>query len=118
MFIIRTVFWLGIVVLLLPADRAGQQRLTHAASEAYQRAATFCDRNGATCVKAYETWTAFKAKASFGMELVSDVVFAKETAPEKSMVADDRKRQLPVRDTLQASDLAPAWRAPERRKSN
>lgn len=116
MFIIRTVFWLGIVVLLLPADKASQQRLTHAASEAYQRAASFCDRNGPTCVKAYETWTAFKAKAAFGVELVSDVIF--EKAPAKAVVDQRRPQATLVRDTLQPADLAPTWRAAERKKSN
>ncbi|KAB2851603.1 MAG: DUF5330 domain-containing protein [Hyphomicrobiaceae bacterium] len=115
MFIIRTVFWLGIIVLLLPADKAGQQRLTSAASEAYQRISTFCDRNGPTCVKAYEIWTSFKDKAAFGMELVGDVVFEK---PQANTQLEEKRRQPLVRDTLQQSDLAPSWRAAERRKSN
>lgn len=116
MFIIRTVFWLGIVVLLLPSDKAGQQRLTHAASEAYQRIATFCDRNGPTCVKAYETWTALKAKAAFGVGLVSDVVLESDKQSVTPAVAE-RRRQPIVRDTLQPSDLEPAWRAAERKRT-
>ena len=117
MFIIRTVFWLGIVVLLLPSDKAGQQRLTHAASEAYQRAATFCDRNGPTCVKAYEAWAAFKAKAAFGVELVGDVVFEKEKAPARAVLEERKPRPL-VRDTLRPADLEPTWRSAERKRTN
>jgi hypothetical protein len=117
MFIIRTVFWLGIVVLLLPSDKAGQQRLTHAASEAYQRAATFCDRHGSTCIKAYEAWNAFKAKAAFGVELVSDVIIRTEKVPARP-VLEERKRQPLVRDTLRPSDIEPTWRSAERKRTS
>ncbi|HRD75272.1 MAG TPA: hypothetical protein PK264_04950 [Hyphomicrobiaceae bacterium] len=73
MFLIRTAFWLAVVVMLLPTDEKKQAQLKAAAWDAAYRAATFCDRNGETCAQAGQIWVSFKQKLEFGARLTSDL---------------------------------------------
>ncbi len=124
MFMIRTAFWLGLVVLLLPTDKQQQAKLVSTASETVQRVATFCDRNEATCDKGAELWAMFKTKAEFGGRMAMDLINQRNDAPEPAIaavpagkpgVSPAALRTEPGRGTLRGTDLAPVWRgAPER----
>ena len=106
MFLIRTAFWLGLVVLLLPSDPQQQARLYNAAASAAHSAVTFCDRNAALCKTAGEHWAVFKTKAEFAGRMAVDL------ASEK-LLGDGKSAQPAVgevRDTLSEADRAPAWR--------
>lgn len=112
MTLIRTAFWLSLVVLLLPSDAHQQEKLYRTASDAVTHAATFCDRNRTVCTKGSDYWGAFKLKFEFGskllVDLVSERVFGSQrTAPMQSSVA-------PVSHTLTPNDVTPAWRGPSR----
>ena len=74
MFLIRWTFWIGLVVMLLPTDKAQQERLVQHASHAAHWAMTFCERNDATCVQAGQLWQTFQTKAQFGLEMASDIL--------------------------------------------
>ena len=56
MFLIRTAFWLALVVLLLPTDPRAQSDLMAKVSYAAHQAVTYCDRNHATCQRAKDAW--------------------------------------------------------------
>ncbi len=74
MFLIRWGFWVAVVVMLLPTDRAQQERLLKQASAATHWTMTFCERNPTTCTRAGEVWTVFQSKAQFAFAMASDIV--------------------------------------------
>ena len=108
MFLFRTVFWLSLVVLVLPTDAQQQARLYNTASEAAHHAATFCHRNAATCAKSAELWAAFRQKLEFGARMAVDIATERMNA---------QPAVQPVSGTLSPSDLAPAWRGPKPTRS-
>ena len=105
MFLIRTAFWLSLVVLVLPTDAQQQQKLYATASSAATQAATFCDRNRAICTQGAQYWAKFQKKLEFGTRMAIDLVSERITGnrPQQSAV-------LPVENTLSREDLQPAWR--------
>lgn len=107
MFLIRTAFWLSLVVLLLPNDPQQQAKLYQAASNAVTHAATFCDRNAQTCAQGAAAWASFKTKLEFGSRLAIDLA-TEQMSGKPAAVA-------PVADTLEPADRAPAWRNPRGR---
>jgi hypothetical protein len=74
MFLIRTAFWVGLVVLLLPTDETHQARLASQAQSALHWTWTFCDRNAQTCKTGQEAWATFLRKAEFGLTLATGMV--------------------------------------------
>lgn len=124
MFFVRMAFWLGLVVLLLPADERQQARLYGTASSTVERVTTFCDRNPKTCDTGAEFWATFVKKAEFGARLVRDLVGAAggsdDDATARMQPAGAKGRGDPranpaARDTLRPSDLQPGWRGPGQR---
>lgn len=73
MFLIRTAFWLSLVVLLLPTDPQKQAKLYSTASGAVQHVATFCDRNRSVCDQGAKFWSVFQAKLEFGSRMALDI---------------------------------------------
>ena len=106
MTLIRTAFWLSLVVLLLPADAGQQEKLYKTASTAATNAATFCDRNAAVCAKGTAYWGTFKQKLDFGAKLVVDVVSERVFGPSRTGTAS----MTPASNTLTPHDVKPAWR--------
>lgn len=111
MFLIRTAFWLSLIVLVLPTDAQQQQRLYTTASQAALHAATFCDRNQGVCAKGQQFWGIFQQKLEFGgrmaINLASERMFG---SPSRSVTTAAQ----PVKDTLSPADLQPPWRRPVR----
>jgi hypothetical protein len=116
MFLIRLMFWLGFVVLLLPADERQQARLYASAAAALERASTFCERNERTCAVGAELWASFLKKAEFGLRMAFDLAGSSARKDGDAAPARDAPRgrqQQPTvqtRGTLTPNDLAPAWR--------
>src|SRR5262245_41823699 len=111
MFLIRTAFWLGLIVMLLPNEQQQQAQLYKQVSESAHRVATFCDRNEGLCAQGSVYWAAFRKKLEFGAKLAFDVaserLFGVTQAPTASTVASTGNRP---HGTLQPADLVPAWR--------
>jgi hypothetical protein len=111
MFLIRTAFWVGLVVLVLPTDREQQARLYTAAVDSARHAATYCDRNQATCHQAGEYWAVFQKKLEFGARLAFDLASERMSgASSAPRAAEAPVPQEPSRSTLTPADLQPAWR--------
>jgi hypothetical protein len=124
MSLIKTAFWLGLVVLLLPTDQQQQARLMSTATAAVERATTFCDRNVSTCVLGAQVWATFVKKAEFGFHMALDLINKrgeKRDGPEPQVAAAkavpvgapmkvQTQPITPTRGTLQPGDLQPAWR--------
>jgi hypothetical protein len=120
MFIIRSAFWIALIIALIPSDPSQQAKMYQTASHAVHRAATFCDRNGAVCDTAQAYWGVFKEKAAVGARMLGDLVNERLTGPS----AADRaphvapremtpvlERSVPSSETLRPTDRAPEWRS-------
>jgi Family of unknown function (DUF5330) len=122
MFLIRSAFVVAVVIMLLPTDETQQARISGSAGAAAERAATFCERNAATCAAGTELWATFVKKAEFGARLAGSMVQdymkgdgrARPASVEavRSAPLDPSHRPQPARGTLTPGDIAPAWRGP------
>ena len=138
MFILRTAFWLSLVILLLPAEDppAGAQDAAYSgegltASNVISAAQTtindisgICTRSPDVCEVGGAALDVFVRKAKYGanrvMEMLSDEPAAGEmkaipAAPvERQATADDPEMlKTPAsQNTLKPEDMEPAWKAP------
>lgn len=108
MFLFRTVFWLSLVVLVLPTDAQQQAKLYQSVSAAAHQAATFCDRNREICAKGAEHWATFRSKLEFGARMAMDI--ASERLQGDGAARPGGAPVKPVSGTLTPHDLGPAWR--------
>ena len=74
LFLIRTAFWLIIIVLLLPTDERQRSEVYGTAQAAMNDVVTFCDRNPETCAKGKDAFGVFVQKAQFGARMLIDLV--------------------------------------------
>lgn len=119
MSILRTTFYLGIAVVLLPTDESQQSRLKERLSDVAQWTVTFCERNPGTCARGRELRETFSEKAEFGAKLVYAAVTAYVAGGDKSEpglrlpTSGEQSAPSPTsarHHTLTPSDLAPSWR--------
>jgi Family of unknown function (DUF5330) len=125
MFLIRTAFWLMIIVLLLPTDERQRAEVYGTAQAAVNDLATFCDRNPDTCAKGKDAFGVFVQKAEFGARMVMDMINSRGTAGQTDRApalpgSDDQPlfEQAPQagpygsQDTLSPDDRHDAWGGP------
>lgn len=122
-FLIRSAFWLSIVVMLLPTpdsmktpDGVGAAKAVSAASATMSDMGQFCARQPDACEVGSQALTQFGHKAQASAKWVYD--FLTEKLGDKTVVARQQKA-APVevdgsQNTLTASDTAPAFRGPVR----
>jgi Family of unknown function (DUF5330) len=120
-FLLRMVFWLGLVCVLLPSgsktpspeSNIDTGQAVTLASAAVSDVRGFCDRNPDACVAGGKVAVAIGHKAEAGARTLYDFIsatFAQKSAPAEKTSA----RTMTGRDhgTLTGPDVAPAWRAP------
>ncbi len=133
MLLIRTVFIVAVGIMLLPTDEAQQAKIAGTAGIAAERAATFCERNAATCAAGAEVWATFLKKAEFGARLAGNMIqdYMKSGGDSRQAAGGDAQRAQPLdpshrpgqgpaaaparavepgRGTLTPGDVAPVWR--------
>ena len=118
-FLLRTAFWLSIVILLLPADPArrdsarpqvGTLETLGVAQAAIEDARGFCARRPEACEAGSLALNSFGEKAQYGAKLIYEFLSDKfGEAPAKQTEAGER----PGRHTLTPTDVSPAWKASE-----
>jgi Family of unknown function (DUF5330) len=124
-FLLRVAFWLGIVVLLLPAapsqhsGQAGPLRASEAvsaASAAMSDMRQFCSRQPDACAIGSQVLSQFGLKAQSGAKMLYEFLndrlgaesgVAAGPGPEKASRASTANSS---QHTLTPADLAPAWR--------
>jgi len=74
MFLIRTAFWLLILVLLLPTDKDQQSQIYGTAQAAVSDMASFCDRNPQTCATSQDAFSVLAQKAQYGAQMLMGLV--------------------------------------------
>lgn len=70
MFLIRTAFWLLIIILLLPTDSRQQDDVYGTAQAAVKDVTGFCERNPDACVKGMNIFNMLMQKAQFGAHVL------------------------------------------------
>lgn len=128
MFLLRAAFGVAVVIMLLPTDEGQQAKVAGTAGAAVERAATFCERNTATCAAGAEMWALFLKKAEFGAKLAGNLIqdYMRGSVrqaggdPERRSPLDPSHRPQPApaavqgqgqgQGNLSQDDLAPAWR--------
>jgi len=112
MFLVRSTFWLGIVVLLLPASPDGEPAprvsLVHTAYAArilVEDMSGLCSRHPDACEKSRQALILLKRKLETGAGIVSAGLVAGQEFVDPA--ADH--------GTLTAADLEPLWSAAEMR---
>lgn len=70
MFLIRTAFWLMIIILLLPTDSRQQSDVYGTAQAAVKDVTGFCERNPDACAKGMNIFSMLVQKAQFGAHML------------------------------------------------
>jgi Family of unknown function (DUF5330) len=117
MFIIRTAFWLSLLILILPTDEQKQQLVYGNTEAAVKDLRNFCTRNPGVCEASKNAAYTFSQKAKFGAKMLMDFVQEKasDTNYQPSYESGNRRPSFLRREsqnTLTAEDMRPAWSIP------
>lgn len=120
MFLIRTAFWLTLVILLLPANKGEQIQILGTAEAAIQDVRTFCVRNPEVCEKSKTAFHGFSEKAQFGAKMLMSFIDdkARGAAEQETVSNPDERKSLfgrETRGTLTDDDLQPNWFSADRK---
>jgi hypothetical protein len=126
-FLLRVVFWLSLVVILLPSDPASQKDSAHkqvstfeaigAAQTAVVDARGFCARNPDACEIGADALHTFGQKAQYSSKMLYEFLSNHLGDSRMSRKADGEvnSAERPGRHTLTPPDATPDWKAPEPR---
>ncbi len=119
-FLIRTAFWLMIVVLLLPTDEKQRSEVYGTAQAAVNDVANFCDRNPETCARGKDAFAVFVQKAQFGARMLIDLIGGDSGTGDDPQQSSEPSLFEPAyldpggsQDTLNPADLEEAWSGPD-----
>ncbi len=124
-FLLRSVFWLSIVIMLLPTpdsmktpDGVGAAKAVGAASATMSDMGQFCTRQPDACEVGSQALTQFGHKAQASAKWVYDFLTEK-LGDHTASAARPAKATAPAeldgsQNTLTAADTAPAFRGPVR----
>ena len=125
MFLIRSAFWLMIIVLLVPTDEGQQNQVYGSAEAAVKDVATFCDRNPETCTTGKNAFDVLVHKAEFGARILMGFIMDKSglggdaTASSGAATSASVSGMAPAswsrgssQDTLSPEDREAAWGGP------
>jgi uncharacterized protein DUF5330 len=127
MFLIRTAFWLMIIILLLPTDEQQQSKVYGTAEATVKDVVTFCDRNPQTCTTGRDAFEVLVNKAEFGAHILVGFIKdqtgvgsddtessgASAASPAMSGDAPASWDRGVSQDTLNPKDREAAWGGPD-----
>ena len=124
-FLLRVVFWLGLVLVLLPRDKTpesdklpqiGASEAVSAATAAVSDMGQFCKRQPAACEVGGQAATAIGQRAQDGARQLYKIITDKKPDHTSSIdTADDAEAVVavpPPADALTEDDIAIEWRMP------
>jgi hypothetical protein len=111
-FLIRTAFWLSIVIMLLPTPESmktpdsgiGAAQAVTAASATVSDMGQFCSRQPEACQVGSQALTYLGHKAVASTKWLYEKFTSKSEQPAKALAESDSQ------NTLTQADTAPAWR--------
>jgi hypothetical protein len=123
-FLIRTAFWLSIVIMLLPTPDSmkteggvGATQAMGAASATMSDMKQFCMRQPEACEVGAQALTQFGHKAQASAKWLYEFLGEKLGNDQTASVAHPKAAPAdvdPSQNTLTAADTSPAWRGPQR----
>ena len=123
LFLIRTAFWLMIVVLLVPTDGQQNSQVYGTAEAAVKDVASFCDRNPDACAKGKDAFGVLVHKAEFGARMLMDMISNRVGTVVDDNVTTNDPALMPLepagwetsasQDTLKTEDREVAWGGPD-----
>ncbi len=120
--LVKALFWLVILILLLPADAQDQKSVFRTAETAVRDMGAFCSRNPTVCERGWEAWDTFSRKAEFGAKMVLSLFDG--SRDWQNSPSDPKQQQTSgglwykmfaggvAANTLTPTDLEPDWRGP------
>jgi hypothetical protein len=130
-FLLRMVFWLGLVLVLLPREKTpeseklpqiGASEAVSAATAAVSDMGQFCKRQPTACEVGGQAATVIGQRAQDGARKLYQIITDKRSESRKAPdhtgsigAAEDQGSSIAAsspRDTLTADDLAAEWRVP------
>jgi hypothetical protein len=125
-FLLRIVFWLGLVLVLLPRDKTpeseklpqiGASEAVSAASAAVSDMSQFCKRQPVACEVGGQAATVIGQRAQQGARKLYQIITDKKAPDHTGSIDGGEDTGLAVqlaapRDTLTPDDLALEWRVP------
>lgn len=117
MFLIRTAFWLSLLILLLPTDEQDQRVMYGNAESAVKDLRTFCTRNPDICEASKSAAHTFGQKAQFGAKMVMNFIQDKAGDGSQTVSSNASARRPSFlgsssQNTLTDDDLKPVWSIP------
>jgi hypothetical protein len=125
-FLLRMVFWLGLVLVLLPREKTpesdklpqlGASEAVSAATAAVSDVSQFCKRQPAACEVGGQAATMIGQRAQDGARKLYQIITDKRASDHTGSIgtletADASVLQPAAHDTLTPDDLAAEWRPP------
>jgi hypothetical protein len=121
-FVLRSAFWLSVVLVLLPTGKSqpssaapGAVEAVSAAGAALSDVTGFCNRQPGACLTSAQAAVAFGQRAQAGAKMVYEFLSEKAAPADTGSVkakATTTVTANPSQQTLTLLDLKPAWRGP------
>jgi hypothetical protein len=125
-FLLRMVFWLGLVLVLLPRDKTpeseklpqiGTSEAVQAATAAVSDMSQFCKRQPAACEVGGQAATVIGQRAQDGARKLYQIITDKKSPDHTGSIGgiedvEPSPADAVPHDTLTADDLAAAWHLP------
>src|SRR5262252_3437725 len=119
-FLLRMTFWLAVVCVLVsigksssPEARIDASQAVTLASAAVSDVRGFCERQPDACETGGKVAVALGHKAEAGARTIFDFISKmREKSASNDKPADKAGKPVDATGTLNATDMAPAWRAP------
>ena len=120
-FLLRMVFWLGLVLVLLPRDKTpesdkapqiGASEAVSAATAAVSDMSQFCKRQPAACEVGGQAATVIGQRAQEGARKLYQIITDKKAPDHTGSIGgvENAETMLAPRDTLTPGDLLVDWR--------
>ena len=124
-FLLRMVFWVGLVLVLLPREKTpesdkapqiGAAEAVQAATAAVQDMTQFCKRQPAACEVGGQAATAIGQRAQDGARKIYKIITDKRNPDHTGSIGgddpDDASSPAIAHDTLMPNDLLDEWHLP------
>jgi Family of unknown function (DUF5330) len=125
MFLLRTTFWLSVVLLVLPISTSQPKneepqistiQAVSAAGAAVSDMGNFCSRQADACAVGSQVLVHLGHKAQAGAKMLYEFFTEKMDSTASVKHGVTTTGSVPSQNTLTQKDLAPAWRGPAPQK--
>jgi hypothetical protein len=125
-FLLRTAFWLSIVILLLPAPESmkssessvGAAQAVSAASATFSDMSQFCARQPDACQVGSQALAHFGHKAQASAKWLYDTLTSKSASTQTPAEPAKAVAETDSQNTLTQADTMPAWRGTGQRQAD